>query len=272
MGQWTIRTSIAIVLALLATLYHTQAPLIALRCPPGNGQETSYNNTESCAAPPQLIVRSVSDLWIGMGAFININRDDITAASTFTIAIFTLTLSWSTRRLWQATKAISQHAERALISTERAFVFGKGFQAIISIWDGAIREYCVFVTWENVGKTPALDVRTWIDKYTFPMNEDREPHFSNRFIVGAVVLGPSAISQSAYTLIPLETMIQKWRGETEIYVWSRIEYRDIFNPQVLHHHEQCACVELIHEPSSVPPHGHPPYVRFPAYGRQNTTS
>lgn len=188
------------------------------------------------------------------------------------IAAYTVVLAVSTRQLWRATATISEHTERALISTERAFVFGKGFQVGLSVWDGILREYLVFVTWENAGSTPATDVHNWIDLCTFPMNENREPAFAQPPGGPTTVLGPRATSQSGYIVVPVKTMREKWLEETEIYVWCRIEYRDVFNPGIIRHHEQCACVGLIHEPSSVPPEGHPPYVTFSVYGPQNTTS
>jgi hypothetical protein len=77
--------------------------------------------------------------------------------------------------------------------------------------------------------------------------------------------------QSASAIIPLEAILQNWRHQTEIWVWSRVEYRDIFHGDILHHHEQCARVEMIHEPSAIPPEDHPSSVQFIVYGPQNTT-
>jgi hypothetical protein len=70
--------------------------------------------------------------------------------------------------------------------------------------------------------------------------------------------------------IPIDDLIGKWNWETEIFVWSRIEYTDIFDPGLIHYHEQCARVDVIHDPSEVPPQGHPSYLNFLVYGPQNS--
>jgi len=66
-------------------------------------------------------------------------------------------------------------------------------------------------------------------------------------------------------------MIENWGRQIEIFVWARVEYRDIFDPITVHHHEQCARIELIHEPSVAPPEKHPSYVQLQVYGPQNST-
>jgi hypothetical protein len=162
-------------------------------------------------------------------------------------------------------------AEQALISVERAFVFGKGFQNRLDIQNGNIENYIVFVIWENFGNTPANEVRSWIKWQSSPMNENKDTSFVADKPGASTVLGPRNSMQSASAIIPLEVMLQNWSHETEIWVWSRVEYRDIFNAEILHHHEQCARVEMLHEPSIIPPGDHPPYVQFTLYGPQNTT-
>jgi hypothetical protein len=162
-------------------------------------------------------------------------------------------------------------AEQALVSVKRAFVFAKGFQNRLDIQNGNIENHIVFVTWENFGNTPANEVRTWIKWQSFPMNEDRDATFVADNRGSSTVLGPRNSMQSGYAIIPLEAMLQNWRHETEIWVWSRVEYRDIFNAEILHYHEQCARVEMIDEPSTIPPGDHPSHVQFIAYGPQNTT-
>jgi hypothetical protein len=162
-------------------------------------------------------------------------------------------------------------AEQALVYIERAFVFAKGFQHSLDIRNGNIENYIIFVTWENFGNTPANDVRSWIKWQSFPMNEDRDASFVADNPGPSTVLAPRNNMQSASVTIPLEAMLQNWRHETEIWVWSRIEYKDVFNAQILHHHEQCGRIEMIREPSTIPPGDHPSHIQFIAYGPQNTT-
>src|ERR1019366_2960688 len=115
---------------------------------------------------------------------------------------------------------------------------------------------------ENVGTPPATDVQSWIDVQTFPIIDNREPVFVKSADHGSsTVFGPHAKGQSAFRTIPITTMIECWNKKTAIFIWGRVEYRDIFDLVTVHHHEQCARMELIHEPSVAPPKDHPPYVQ-----------
>lgn len=191
--------------------------------------------------------------------------------STIWLAFVTTFLAIFTAYLWDATRKLVKRAEETARQQLRAFIFGKGFNHAPHIWDGAIREYVLWVTWENVGLTPGIDVCSWVEVKTLPTNEEHQIIFAPSNERRPTVMGPRATTQTAFIAISLEKMMQKWRNETSIFVWSRVEYRDIFDSRIIHHHEQCASVELIHEPSAIPPEGHPPYVTFIAYGSQNST-
>jgi hypothetical protein len=218
------------------------------------------------------------------------------AVSTFLLFCFTAALWWVTYRLSRDARATSirqakevqdafaisnesanaakrsaDTAERALTIAQRAFVFGKGFEVGLHTTDERLIEYPVFVDFGNVGTTPATDVRAWIKTETIPNIEQRIPAFAPTDPGPSTVLGPNSTLRSGIATIPVPTMVQVWRGEANVFVWSRIEYRDIFDPGFLHHHEQCVQVQLIHEPSTVPPAGHPSYVLLSVYGPQNTT-
>ncbi len=192
--------------------------------------------------------------------------------STVWLAIVTTFLALFTAYLWDATRKLVRSSEETAKRQLRAFIFGKGFNHGPHIWDGTIREYVFWVTWENVGLTPGTDVCSWIEVKTRPTNEDQQTVFAPSKERRPTVMGPRATAQTAFITVPLEAMMQRWRNETKIFLWSRIEYRDIFEPNTLHHHEQCVSVELIHDPSAIPPEGHPPYVTFVVYGVQNSTA
>jgi hypothetical protein len=193
------------------------------------------------------------------------------------LAGITFLLFLATLALWLATQRLVRSAEKTARAQLRAYVFGKGFESGTNregeiFGTLTIREYLVCVIYENVGFTPAIDFHNWIDIQTFPMNEDRNPIFSPRQAAVSIPMGPRATATSRFVAIPLETIIQKWHNETEILVWSRAEYRDAFDPNIIRHHEQCAFVEVIHEPSTLPPPNHLSYIRFPVYGPQNSSS
>jgi hypothetical protein len=192
--------------------------------------------------------------------------------STIWLAIVTTFLALFTGYLWDATRKLVRSSEETAKRQLRAFIFGKGFNHGPHIWDGTIREYVFWVTWENVGLTPGIDVCSWMEVKTLPINEDQQIIFAPSPERRPTVMGPRATAQTAFITVPLETMMQRWRNEKRIFLWSRVEYRDIFDPNIIHHHEQCVSVELIHEPSTIPPEGHPPYLTFVIYGAQNSTA
>jgi hypothetical protein len=192
--------------------------------------------------------------------------------ATIWLAIVTTFLAVFTAYLWDATRKLVRSAEETAKRQLRAFIFGKGFNYAPHIRDKTIREYVFWVTWENVGLTPGLEVCNWIEVKTLPANEEQQIVFAPSNERMPTVMGPRATVQTGFITVPLKTMMQRWSGEINIFVWSRVEYRDIFDANTIHHHEQCASVELIHDPSDVPPEGHPPYVTFVIRGAQNSTA
>ncbi|MBK6850692.1 MAG: hypothetical protein IPG93_03515 [Burkholderiales bacterium] len=256
----------------------TQTLLLAFLC------GTAYA-TESIAEPNYLS----SEWWLVY----------LTAA----LAIFTLGLMIYTARMWRATVRLSEdakanadqqkkHTERALATAEqsanaaqrsadisaqalsnsqRAFVFWKGFSCGPHMWDDKLKEYVVFAEVENVGPTPALDVCMTIRSQVVRGASPQPPVFSPDpgFLSASAVLGPRGTGRSAYLTVSIADLVDCWERRAEVHVWAYLQYRDIFNPDKIHHHEQCAKIQLIHEPSTPPPEGHPPYVQFYVQGAQN---
>ena len=149
--------------------------------------------------------------------------------STIWLAVVTTFLALFTAYLWDATRKLVRSAEETAKRQLRAFIFGKGFNHGPHLWDGAIREYVFWVTWENVGLTPGIDVCNWIEVKTVPANEEQQIVFAPSNERRPTVMGPRATAQTGFITVPLETMMQRWRNETKIFVWSRVEYRDIFD-------------------------------------------
>lgn len=225
---------------------------------------------------------------------------------TAALSIFTLGLMIYTAKMWRATVDLSkeakatseqQHADteralataeqsakaaqrsadisaQALSSSQRAFVFWKGFSCGPHMWDDKLKEYVVFAEVENVGPTPALDVCMNIRSQLVRGAAPQPPVFSPDpgFLNASTVLGPRASGRSGFMAISIADLVDCWEHRAEIYVWSYLQYKDIFNTDKIHHHEQCAKIHLIHEPSTPPPEGHPPYLQFGVHGSQNSTS
>jgi hypothetical protein len=187
------------------------------------------------------------------------------------IALFTALLFGATWGLWVATKNLVAGAQRTARTQLRAFVFGK-FESAPNVGDaGTITQYIFYVPFENVGLTPATHVRSWLKVHGRPKGENVDPTFVVDEVSPPTVMGPRTVLQSSLIAIPLPAMMACWRQETEIFVWSRIEYRDIFDPDILHHHEQCGNVVLLRQPDIVPAPNSPPHVAIAFTGPQNTT-
>jgi hypothetical protein len=195
-----------------------------------------------------------------------------TLYATVWLAIVTTVLAIFTAYLWLATRKMVKSSEEMAKRHLRAFIFGKGFNCVPDVWDDKIREYVFGVRWENVGLTPGIDVCSWIQLKVRPIDDTEEITFVPSGDRIPTVMGPRSKAETPFLALPLENMIGKWRNEAQIFIWSRVEYRDIFDANIIHHHEQCATVELIHDPSDIPPKGHRSYVSFMVYGPQNSSA
>ena len=194
------------------------------------------------------------------------------AWATIWLAIVTTVLAIFTGYLWNATRKMVLSVQETAKQQLRAYIFGKGFNQGPNIFNDTIREYVFWVTWENLGLTPGIDVCSWINFKTFPIDEKHEILFaaSREIEPAPLVMGPKATSQTAFISVPLETMMQAWKNKTKILLWSRVEYRDKFDSKIIRHHEQCVMIHLIRDPSIILPKEHPPCVTFIVYGSQNS--
>lgn len=219
-------------------------------------------------------------------------------AATFGLMIFT----W---RLWKATIKLAQDAERAsreqhdttvkalaaaerssgaaeksanvseraLIVAQRAFVFFQGFSTGYDQQRHGFAGYIIFCEFENSGQTPATDVRVSVKFQVVQKPLGSIPLFTtDQSKDPSSVMGPRSAATSSWQKIDVKDLVECWKGKCEIYAWARVEYRDVFNPDTLHHHEQCVRLTFIHDPSTVPAKGHPPYVQYMVDGPQNSTS
>lgn len=180
---------------------------------------------------------------------------------TALLCLITLGLMLYTAKLWHATVKLSSDAERnsseqkkdiirsletaeraaaaaeksanvsstALSGAQRAFVFWKGFEYGLNIYDNELKEYVIFAHAENVGVTPAKDVRL-ICKIQVEQGVAPEvPTFNGDISKSAsIVLGPKSTARSPYLTVSIEDLYACWKGEAKVFVWMRVEYKDIF--------------------------------------------
>jgi hypothetical protein len=227
---------------------------------------------------------------------------------TLILATITASLAAYTAKLWGATKALAEEAKqtstqqasdmRASLSiakqaaiaaersadvanktlsvAQRAFVFVKGVSWALHVPSDRkdiIEQISFWVDMENVGLTPATHVESWMQHKTVPWAVTEVPMFQKptHKDESYSVLGPRVTGGSASAIIPIATMMECWNHQTRIYLWTRIEYRDIFDPEVIHHQDQCMQVEMIRDPSTTPQVPDPPPATFRVCGPQNTT-
>jgi hypothetical protein len=208
-----------------------------------------------------------------VGSFVHNNAEGI-------IAVFTIVLALSTIFLWSATRDLVHDTQSTAQAQLRAFVFFTTIEASPNHFPDAtgglsIKEYVFWANVENVGLTPALDIRMGIKDDRFPMNENREPNFDWDWgASGTTVLGPHGRAHTGYCVVPLQAMIELWERKTAIFLGMRLEYRDVFDPKTVHHNEQCIRLDLLREPHIVEPPGakNAPRVVLIAYGPRNTVS
>jgi hypothetical protein len=173
----------------------------------------------------------------------------------------------------------AEAAERTSRNQLRAFVFIKTIQYGAGHFTneyGAlyIKEWLFWAEFENVGATPATDVRAWAQFQTRSIDKDLQPNFVWCEGGATMVMGPRIPARTGYIVIPVEQMTALWQNEIEIYLGFRVEYRDTIDPSIVHHHEQCILLELIREPDVVEPQDskNAPRVNLRPYGPQNSTS
>jgi len=140
--------------------------------------------------------------------------------ATIWLAIVTTFLAIFTAYLWDTTRKLAKSAEDTAKRQLRAFIFGKGINFAPHIWDGTIKEYVFWVTWENVGLTPGTDVCNWMEIKTFPANQEQEIFFTPSDQRRPAVMGPRATTQTGYVTVPLETSDDKDGGMKRRYLFG----------------------------------------------------
>jgi hypothetical protein len=200
--------------------------------------EPTHSDAKECTSH-NVISFALLKLWAALDAC----NSAITAIATAFIAWFTLTLRRSTDKLWDA-------GERALITTERAFVFIDGFNIeLTTAADSSVVENEMlpeayrnkpelFITrfaaqprWKNSGSTPVQDLTIQVDWHSpgSPIPLD----FSFREKPAAFFLGPGAVEASDMIEMPGAMALVNWQWNPIsprplMLIWGRADYRDVF--------------------------------------------
>jgi hypothetical protein len=198
----------------------------------------------------------------------------ITALATFAISIFTLVLVIVTRRQAILTKEAVRISERALISTERAFVFLDDFDPEIvygrrgnqsgDFNNLTVNQLAIRPRWRNGGNTPTKDM-TIIVNWTLwsgglPVGFSYA--YGENVVPAPMFLGPKATEWSEPIRIPANVATTALHGGESIFIWGRVEYRDIFDKTRLHFTEWCYKLVFVRVQPS-------PQTQFVAFGPHN---
>ena len=192
--------------------------------------------------------------------------DGVTAFATASIAVFTIVLVIVTNQQAKLTAASVAVAERALLKTERAFVYIEGFDFEIStradgkqpleFFEGepewhrthpelAITRFAIQPRWKNGGTTPTRNMTLQVD-WRGP-SEVPPPEYGYRSTPEPFFLAPMAIEPSEIIEIPTAAAIVNWSmkpiGDPPlILIWGRADYEDVFG--VKHFVEWCYRLRL----------------------------
>jgi hypothetical protein len=148
----------------------------------------------------------------------------------------------------KATTAAANIAKDALISTERAFVFLEDFDPVWTIGlrgsgdnNREFRHFAIRLRWRNNGTTPTRNMTVIVnwhptqgnlpDGFPYSYGEGVEP--------SPMFLGPQATEWSEAIDIPANVATAALKGTENLFIWGRVEYRDIFDDTPLHFTEWC---------------------------------
>jgi hypothetical protein len=211
------------------------------------------------------------------------------AATTLGLAIYTAKLYRATVRLGedardtsarQATemkdsismaKASLDIAERSFKFTNRAALFVTGFDGGPNLVDSKsnnVQDYFVWPLLANDAPTAAHDC--FIRSTVVQSGPGVPP------VIPEVEFGPLAVlaarskGRGKIGTIALEVLMGCWLRQIDLYIWTRIDYKDVFGDP--HHHEVTAKILFIHDPSTPPPHGHSPYIQFAVDGPRQSSA
>ena len=203
--------------------------------------------------------------------FLYDSREATAAIATAFIAIFTFSLWRSTDRLWEAGEkqiAIAAEAamaatksaevsEKALTATQRAMVIMPGLNTVFTWQKDSIvlSGIQTQARWENTGVTPALKLETWLVIASKDISDQTGIEFDMRrlrptVVIGSV-LGPKAPIGTGKILTTLNELVDVFEKRKRLFVYSRVEYDDVFEGTPRHHTEVCAEMLVVADPRTI---------------------
>lgn len=187
-----------------------------------------------------FIMNTMFYLWLSFINILDTHNGAITAAATIVIAIFTIVLAISTKKLWKETRDTGRTAKQAaeaatksakiaevaLIVSERAYV------SVINCSRIEERTYPTFdLRFKNNGHTPAFNLipsmKVYLDEW--PLKTILPPHSGN---AAKSTLGPNCdsgmIASWTERIISPEQDERLNSGKYALYIYGRFDYCDAF--------------------------------------------
>jgi hypothetical protein len=181
----------------------------------------------------------------------------IMAFTTIVICLITAYYAYCAKKQVEATRD-------SIYQSQRAFVFISAMNSGQNIVNGKVKQYIVQADIQNTGNTVANNVKIWFK------SGPNHNFIADGYPLPTSIIGPHSIYKSSYLFIPLEDMINLGKNKTPIYIWSRIEYRDMYKPERVHYCEQINLLELIRDPLEVVQTQDIPSVQFKLYSSHCT--
>lgn len=208
-------------------------------------QETNHQSTNNANKRRFIIGRLFARQSTCTVDFLDRHAGFVAALAGIAVAWFTLTLKGSTDRLWKA-------GERALETTERAFIFIDGFNDEITTGADAptlnienvpalyrdrlglyLTRFAVQPRWKNGGNTPTRNMKIRVSWGGFPPLP-MPPAYEYQIQAVPFFLGPRATEGSWYIEMPPARSLIDYGAfrqghETRILIWGRADYEDVFS-------------------------------------------
>jgi hypothetical protein len=161
----------------------------------------------------------------------------------------------------------------ALVTTERAFVFLDDFEPDWTLQHPTVgspprlRRFIAKPRWRNSGTTPTRNMTITVNWSHW--QGEMPTNFSFAYGEGAsmrMFLGPQASEWSAPIEIPANVATDALNGSTQIYIWGRVDYEDIFNATNPHFTQWCYRLNITRDASTGAVS-----TQFVAYGNYNNS-
>lgn len=166
-----------------------------------------------------------------------LTRDNIIALATAFIALFTLTLWLSTRKLWRTSETQFAHLKDSSERQLRAYVFLDKIDLVqLKIPPLDILRWHIQIAWKNTGRTRTRNLTAFVDYTVLDLNKtsiedfDFEDTMDNQ--VFQTLIGPDqSINQPPIPITEVH-LVGGMYHDTAFLIWGDVSYWDVFSPQI----------------------------------------